>query len=253
MLWYKSWLETRWWFLVSLAILTVAAAGIPLSYPWVMKLAPNLDVVGGPLGEQIRKILDQMKDYRTYVWTQWWAKNLVEIWTVLAIRLGAGGLLAESARGRVLFTLALPVSRRAVFGVRCAVGVSEIVVLALIPSLIIRILSPSVDQTYPLSDVLIHCGLLLAAGLVFFSVTVLLSSVFVDQWKPILMTLGAAILIGLIWRLAPDSPPFSLVPVMIGNDYHFYGRIPWGGALTAIALSGAILYGALTLVERHDF
>jgi len=253
MLWYKSWLETRWWFLVGLSILIAAAAGVVLLHPWVMRMEPNLETLGGPMGEKIRAAFNLMRDYRTYVWTQWWSKNLVEIWTLLAIRTAAGGLLAESSHGSALFTLALPVSRRRLFGVRCALGLSEIAMLALIPSLAVRILSPWINQTYRLSDVLVHSALLLVAGLVFFSFTVLLSSVFTDQWKPILISLGAAILIGLTWTLAPDFPLFNLVAVMIGRDYHFYGRIPWQGVLTALALSAGMLYGALRLVERRDF
>jgi len=40
MLWYKSWLETRWRFLIGLVLLMIVAAGTVFDYPAVAKLAP---------------------------------------------------------------------------------------------------------------------------------------------------------------------------------------------------------------------
>ena len=38
MLWYKSWLETRWRFLIGLGLLLLSAGGIVYVYPQVVKL-----------------------------------------------------------------------------------------------------------------------------------------------------------------------------------------------------------------------
>ena len=38
MLWYKSWLETRWRFLIGLVLLMLSAGGTVLTYPHVVKL-----------------------------------------------------------------------------------------------------------------------------------------------------------------------------------------------------------------------
>src|SRR5438046_2728230 len=40
MLWYKSWLETRWRFAIGLAILILSASGTVLAYPRVVALLP---------------------------------------------------------------------------------------------------------------------------------------------------------------------------------------------------------------------
>ena len=39
MLWYKSWLETRWRFLIGLALLMLSAGGTVLAYPQVVEAA----------------------------------------------------------------------------------------------------------------------------------------------------------------------------------------------------------------------
>ena len=254
MLWYKAWMETRWRFIAGLAILMAIAVTIVAAHPMLMKMMPRLSgMLTGPLGDQLRTQLEQMQSYHAYIWTQWWTKNLVEIWTVMAVLIAAGGLLAESSRGSALFTLALPVTRRRLFGVRCAVGVLEVAALALLPSLAIRMLSPTIDQSYPLAGVLVHSALLLAGGMVFFSLTVLLSSVFADQWRPILISLGAAAVLGLLWSVFPQLAPVNLGAVMTGEDYYLYGRAPWLGVLASLAISAVLLGGALQIVEQRDF
>ncbi len=55
MLWYKAWLETRWRFLIGLAVLVLSALGTVLVYPQFVRLLPlahQVDV-GGELGRRI--------------------------------------------------------------------------------------------------------------------------------------------------------------------------------------------------------
>ena len=46
MLWYKSWLETRWRFLIGLALLMLSACGTVLAYPAVQELLPLAAQIG---------------------------------------------------------------------------------------------------------------------------------------------------------------------------------------------------------------
>ncbi len=41
MLWYKSWLETRWRFVIGLVLLMFSAASTVFTYPEVIKLIPR--------------------------------------------------------------------------------------------------------------------------------------------------------------------------------------------------------------------
>ena len=89
MFWYKSWLETRWRFGIGLALLMVLAVGVVFDYPAVQKLMPlarNADLdAGGTLSGLIRQAAETQRDYRGYVWWQWYRQNLTQTWTVFAV------------------------------------------------------------------------------------------------------------------------------------------------------------------------
>ena len=86
MLWYKSWLETRWRFLIGLALLLCLAGATVFTYPQVMKLMPMVPTnVTGPLGERIREAAALARDYRGYVWSQWFRQNLIAVFVMSII------------------------------------------------------------------------------------------------------------------------------------------------------------------------
>ena len=72
MLWYKSFLETRWRFLIGLAILMLSVTGTVLAYPRVaqlLPLVPSMDT-SGEIGRRIKDIADLSRTYRGYIWAQ---------------------------------------------------------------------------------------------------------------------------------------------------------------------------------------
>ena len=122
MLWYKAWLETRWRFLIGLAVLVCSAVAAVLVYPKVMRLMPLVPArdVGGDMGLRIRELADLARDYRGYVWSQWFRQD--GKWLIFAALLGSGGLLPQASGGAALFTLSLPVSRHRLLAIRAAAG-----------------------------------------------------------------------------------------------------------------------------------
>ncbi len=164
MLWYKSWLETRWRFLIALALLMCSSAATVLSYPAVTTLllpgitveapgsppGPTVDSGGGELGRAIAESAAMIRDYRGYIWSQYIRQTMRELWALFAVVLGTGGLLAQAAGGGALFTLSLPVSRSRVLTVRAATVLAELAILAIVPALLLPLLSPGIGQTYSL-------------------------------------------------------------------------------------------------------
>src|SRR5262245_12321233 len=134
MLWYKAWLETRWRFLIGLALLACSAVFVVLAYPRVMSLLPLVPEDGGELGRVLRERAALLTTYRGYVWSQWFGQNMTQAWTLFAALIGTGGLLNQSSRG-ALYTLSMPVSRNRVLGVRASIGLAELFVLAFVPAL----------------------------------------------------------------------------------------------------------------------
>jgi hypothetical protein len=255
MLWHKFWLETRSRFLIGLGLLICAAAGVVFSYHRIAELVQLVTVrdTDGELGRRIRASAELVRDYRGYVWSQWFGQQLTRGWTLFAVLLGTGGLVSQAARGGGLFTLSLPVARGRLVRVRAVVGLAELAVLALVPSLVIVALSPAVGAHYPLGDALVHSACLYVAGSVFFSLATLLATVFGDIWRPLLIALAIAIVLGLLDLAAPGAARFSVFSVMSADDY-FHGRgLPWLGLVASAAASVAMHHGTTRNIARQDF
>lgn len=253
MLWYKAWLETRWRFLIGLAVLLVFACGAVFEYPSIARLNASVSAIDAPgsLGRIIKEAAETQRTYRGFIWFQWYRQNLVQMWTILAVLLGSGGLLASSS-GSALFALSMPASRTRVVRVRAATALMELLVLALIPSLLIPLLSPVVGQHYGLGDTAVHSVSLFLTGSVFFSLAFLLSAVFDDFWRPMLITCAVALSQTLAGALV--GLPFSgMLRVMSAESYFRAGHVPWVGLALALIAGLLMLYAAVAIVERRDF
>jgi hypothetical protein len=254
MLWYKTWLETRWRFVIGLVVLACSAVGIVLEYPRVMPLVEQLPTprLGGEIGRRVQEAVELSREYRGFVWSQGFRQNFTQMGTLFAVLLGTGGLLVQSSRG-ALFTWSLPVSRHRLLGVRAAAGLAQWLALAMLPSLLIPGLSPGIGESYGLGASLAHGLCLFVAGSVFFSLAVLLSTVFGDVWRPLLIAILIAILLAFPEQLVHELSRFSLFAVMSGEEFFRTGRLPWLGLITSAALSTALLYGAARNLARRDF
>jgi hypothetical protein len=252
MLWYKSWLETRWRFFFGLGLLVLSAGGVVYAYPQVMKLLPRaseLDTTG-PLGQRIKDAVDLSRDYRGYVWSQWMRQNLAEMATFFAVILGSGGPYSQRSE---LFTLSLPVSRQRLVGVRALAGLGELLVIVFVSSLVIPLFSPGVGQSYSVGAALVHAMCAFVASAAFFSLATLLSTSFSDIWRPLLIACAVAAVLWLAEQVIQDLSPYSIFTVMNGEKYFRSGHVPWVGLMAAASLSAAMLYGAAMNIERRDF
>jgi hypothetical protein len=205
----------------------------------------------GLLADQINRMTQLSGTFRGYIWVQFISQNLFNLWIVFAVSLGAEAPF--SRRRGAVFTLSLPVSRRRLCATRAATDLAELGVLALIPLLLVVLLAPAVGQTYALGDALVHGMHLFAGGAIFYCLTLLLSTVFDDRWKPIVITLAVAVIIVLCKWLIPALAPFSPAGVMAGERYFQTGTPAWAGLLFWLGVSAGVLYGAVLSVEHRDF
>ena len=255
MLWYKSWLETRWRFVIGLVLLVFSAMSTVFTYPEVLRListAPAPDL-GGALGRRVTETLSLARDFRGYVWSQWFRQNLLQLWGIFAVLLGTGGLVSQASGGGAIFTLSLPASRNRLLGIRAATALGELLILALVPPLLLPLLSAGIGQSYAVGDALVHGACLFVAGTMFFSLTFFLSTVFTDVWRPALIVFCLATVVGLFDLILRDLVPFSIVRVMSGESYFRNGGLPWLGLLASVAVSAGALYAASRNIARRDF
>jgi hypothetical protein len=255
MLWYKSWLETRWRFAIGLAILILSATGTVLAYPRVVKLLPLVPSVADPgeVGRRLLEIAALSRTYRGYIWAQWLRQNNPQMLALFAALLGTGGLLSQSSGGGALFTLSLPTSRARLLGVRAATGLAELFALAFIPSLVLPLLSPAVGESFSVLDVLAYGTCAFFAAAVLFSLANLLSTVFTDIWRPALIVCLLAACVGIVEPFLGGFSRYGLFALMDGETYFRGSGVPWLGLLASAVVSAAMLFAASRNLARQDF
>lgn len=255
MLWHKTWIESRWRFLIGLALLTCSAAGIVIAYPRVAELLPLVPAIdkGGMIGQKIRESADLVRTYKGYVWSQWFSSNMPQMWILFAALLGSGGLLPVGAGNGSLFMLSMPVTRGRLMSVRVSSGMAELAVLALVPSLLICIFSPAIGERYAPLNAVVHSACLFIAGSVFFSLALLLSTIFADLWRPLLITLFVAAIVSGSEMLLPLFSPYGIFQAMTGESYFRTGALPWEGLSVSVLITIAFMYSATTNFKQRDF
>lgn len=100
---------------VSLAFLVFTAFLIQFTYPLMKELTrqpiPESPFIPKDLSQQLLTL----SNYRVYIWSQWFPKNLIQVLVIVALILGASALAGEKSRKTWEFLLARPFSRKEVF------------------------------------------------------------------------------------------------------------------------------------------
>jgi hypothetical protein len=255
--WYKSWLDTRWRFLLGLVILFVFACGTVVSFPTVQQLAATLRpeaVVGNDtLQQELRESLEMIWTFRSYAWSQWFSPNLTGLpglLMLLAALLGSGSPLVKSGSG-ALFSLALPVSRGRWIGTRAAMGLAELFVVALAASVTVAAVAPLVGEQFAFADAIVYGLCAFVGASLFFAVAMLLSTLFNDVWRPLLLTCLAAVVIAMLSVLLRDNG--DVFAAMGGGSYFYDGGLPWAVLLVSAVGTVGLIYAAAANVARRDF
>jgi ABC-2 type transport system permease protein len=254
MLWYKAWLDTRVRFVIGLAILSASGIAIVWSYPRVQELlrtAPSLSIAGD-LGKRVAESAAIASTFRGYVWSQWFVKNIAQLWCLFAVILASGSMPHTSRHGGI-YTLSLPVGRTRLVLTRTLVVTAEVFALAMVPPLLLPVLSPAIGQSYAFSDALAHGFALFAGGAVLFGIALLMSAIFDDVWRPILVVLASATVMVIVEQVSPGLGPLTVFRVMSGESYFRGSGMPWLGMAISVAASAALVWGAVVTVARRDF
>jgi ABC-type transport system involved in multi-copper enzyme maturation permease subunit len=242
---WKAWLESRARFFAALVLLigTVTYA-VLISNSWLARY--NLRHPGEPLL------------YSAFIWSGLFNWLLQGSWILAAFVLGLGGLRREGATGAALFTLGLPIGRSRLMTIRATLLAAECAALALLPSLLIPILSRIVGQSYPTSQALEFGVLMGCAGLVFPCFGLLLSTLFEGEFTaPVLgICIVATVFFG---SKQPSLHRWSIFDVMNGASFIdpstqlLVNSAPWLGLGICLLAAFMMLYAATSLLKSHDF
>jgi ABC-2 type transport system permease protein len=261
MLWYKAWLETRFRFLQGAILICATCAFFVLGNPFILGTWEEYRQLN-PQQKELSWIIQATSDYAYFIWHFVFHSLLQQLWVLLAVLIGFGGLSRESAQGAAGFTLSLPVSRKRLVSVRAAVGLAEITVLGLIPALLIPILSVFIGKPYPAIQGISHSLLMVLAGVVFFSFSVFLSTAIQSEHTPTIIGIATVILFYFI--LGPYNDDGVIKPlwlklvdvseVMAGEPYlTSLATYPWLGLASSLSVALGLFYLSLRITEERDY
>jgi hypothetical protein len=262
MAWAKAWHDTRWRFAIFFAVLVALTCFHVLEWPRVHSLLATLDpsarggvhppgaIVDERVRNAIAEAVEAEKTFRGYVWHQWFDQNFASCVVLFAALLGSGSALSTSGRG-LLLSLALPVARGGWLQARAAVGLAQVLALALVPPLLIPLLAPAVGASYSVTEALVHGALIFVLGSVFLAVAVLASAIVDDFGRAVVITAVAAFGIGYSELLL--SRGHGLFHALTGGAYFRAGTLPWPELVIGVVLTAALIYGAAAHLARRDF
>lgn len=244
MLWYKAWRESQVRFLLSAA--TMAAVCVA----FVIFHREGASISETPL------------TYVEYIWRVVYKGYLRELFVLLTLLLGIGGLVRERDYGTAGFTLSLPLSRAHLVSVRAVLGLFEVAVLSLLPALVIPAVSPLMGQSYPLYQALQFALLWTIGGAFIFVIGFLASSIFSgDYTAPVLAFLGL-----LLYSVIADLPFFErysldIHDVMSGAGMSYFesgkalltGPLPWSTLAMFLLMALGLLVVAGGITQCRDF
>ena len=238
MLWYKSWLETRSRFLISLLGMA-GLCGLRVYYG-------DRDALPHTTLAYYYNVL-----YSAHV-------LLCFMWVMAVTLLAMGGLVREKAVGTAPFTLALPVSRARLMAVRIAVVLGEAMALIVVPWAVMFLIGSITGKTRSPQQALFYMALLAGGGTVFLGTALLTSSLVEGEYTAPVVTFSAVFGISVVLSggsLHIYSPMEFIVGAEFVDRYTrlLTGSIPWL-RIGISALVGALLAGLATKsVQSRDF
>jgi len=243
MLWYKAWRESRTRFLLS----AVTIAGVCILFTLIQ-------------GDARASLDSEPLTYVGYIWRVIYKGYLRELFILLVLLLGVGGLLRERAYGTASHTLALPIGRWRIVVTRAVTGLLEVVVLSLLPALVIPVLSPVLHQAYPWSQALQFSLLWSIAGALIFAMGFLCSAVFAGEYSAPVVAFVALLAYSAIADL-PFLNRFDIHALMSGAGTPYFrsdarlitGPLPWMSLAAIFLLTLSTIAAACRITQRQDF
>ncbi|MCC6586916.1 MAG: ABC transporter permease subunit [Bryobacterales bacterium] len=245
MLWYKSLREIAAVALTGTAALAVACLLIVLNQ------------------ESMRAHTDPSLTYAGYIWKSVYKTIGRDIFIMLSVILGSGGLLQERAQGTLGFTLSLPVSRRRIVLTRAIAGYAGLLAIAAAPVVVLPIASPYAGQTYAVEQAVGFFLLWAGCGAVCYGFTFLLAHRFEGQYTPVLVAVPSLMAYGVVLNLPwlSRQPMLNIFEVMNGEAMPFFdmarhvlvGPLPGFTLIVMLAISAIFIVWAAQRMQPLDF
>lgn len=243
--------ETRWKLLLGTAVLAATAVFIPLSFNFLK------DLISAIPPEQLEKYGGMMpanifNDYSFYLWSQWNAKNLTQIGTILAVLVGMNLIAGEISGQTAGFLLTRPVSRRSVFLTKALTGMLILVFMVYFSTIVMLITVHFTPYTVDAGRLLLTTVITTLGLLVLFSLTLLFSTLIDEPVK----AGGATLLVILLLVFCGWIEPLRFLNIfyhMYGVQHFIGGIFPVVPAAIMCAAVLILLAAGMRLFEKKEF
>jgi len=245
MYWYKSWCETRTVILLGIAAIAVACIFIVFNQ------------------QTMRDNASEPTTYVALIWKAVYDTFGFDLFFILSVVLGSGGLLQEKTHGTAGFTLALPVSRRRILFTRAIVGYCGVLALALTPAIVLPLGSRFIDQHYSAAQALSFSLLWACCGSIFYAYTFLLAHLTEGEYSAILAAVPSLMayrfLMAILWLT--HFPTLNIFGIVNGEDMPFFnestyllvGPMPWLALIVMLFIASLFVFLAVRRMEPMDF
>lgn len=239
MLFLKSWLETRWWFLFYVGFFSVVlssgyvqfAHGRPANpLPAVQRLAGTLNV-------------------------------FTLFWIMPAVMLGGAGIKTsapfKSGRGiheSMLFTLSLPVSRLRLLSTRASLGLIEMAGIVLVGCIGLSFLLPVQfpELSFSTGDLFRYAFTVLTCTTGFFFMSVFSATFLDDMWQYWGSLIGIALLRGLSSLIGVPAD-FDIFHSIGGGSPLVTHALPWTAIGISVGIGSVLFLGAVKIVDAREY
>jgi ABC-type transport system involved in multi-copper enzyme maturation permease subunit len=245
MYWYKSWCETRTVILLGITAIAVACVFIVFNQ------------------QTMRDHASQPMTYIAFIWKAVYDSFGRDLFLILCIMLGSGGLLQEKAHGTSGFTLALPISRRRILFTRAFVGYFGVLAMALTPAIVLPLGSRFIGQHYSAVQALGFSILWACCGSIFYSYTFLLAHLMEGEYTAMLVAVPSLMAYGFLMAIPwlAHFPMLNIFSIINGEDMPFFnesthlltGPMPWLELIVMLLVASAFVFTATRRMEPKDF
>lgn len=246
MLWFKAWRESRIRFLASAVALIAFCATIVFFHRDIGRGMND----EGPM------------TYLSFIWHSTYKGYVRDLFVLIAILLGLGGLTRERDHRTAGFTLALPVSRFSLLATRSAVGFSEVLLLAAVPAIVLPAFSALVGESYPMSQAWEFAILWATVGALVHTIGLLASVLFAGEFTAPIAACFGLILYSLLADMSgPGRYLTDIHDVMSGIGMPYFterigmitGPLPWSTLLDVLLGATTLVALGAVVANRQDF
>jgi len=244
------------WIIVTGILLSVGTAVLlVLSHLYMQQF---IDELPGELIDMLMKseltheILAWFGDYSLYVWSQWHAKNWLQLAALFSIIIASVQFAGEVSNKTISFFLSRPLSRAIGYTGKVLSGLLLLLIMLASGTLAIWLFSSILGYNLEYGRFLIATVVSLVWVISFYILGTIIS---ILNREPVM----GGVLIGLtgvvlsLLGLFSYTRQFSVFYQMRAMDFYLFGSSPWLSIFTGLLVSFALFYLGIKLFSKKDF